>query len=61
MTSNNNTLKSGTPTKKKTLAGIRKERQQVEAKKKVQERKDGQAIRKKYKNKKKITRGGNTL
>ena len=53
MTSNNNTLKSGTPTKKKTLAGIRKERQQVEAKKKAQERKDGQVVRKKYKNKKK--------
>lgn len=53
MTSNNNTLKSGTPTKKTTIAAIRKERQQVEAKKKAQERKDGQAIRKKYKNKKK--------
>lgn len=53
MTSNNNTLKSGTPTKKTTIAGIRKERQQAEAKKKAQERKDSIAIRKKYKNKKK--------
>ena len=53
MTSNNNTLKNGTPTKKKTLAGIRKERQQAEVKKKAQERKDGAAVRKKYKNKKK--------
>lgn len=51
MTSNNNTLKSGTPTKKTTLAGIRKERQQAEVKKKAQERKNGQAIRKKYKKK----------
>ena len=53
MTSNNNTLKSGTPTKQKTLAGIRKERKQAEDKKRVQERKDGAAVRKKYKNKKK--------
>ena len=53
MTSNNNILKSGTPTKKKTLAGIRKERQQAEAREKAKERKDGAAIRKKYKNKKK--------
>ena len=53
MTSNNNTLKSGTPTKKKTLAGIRKERQQAIASEKAKERKDGQAVRKKYKNKKK--------
>lgn len=51
MTSNNNTLKSGTPTKKKTIAGIRKERQQVKDKKRAQERKDGIAIRKKYKKK----------
>ena len=46
MTTNNNTLKSGTPTKQTTLAGIRKERQQAEAKKKAQAKKDGQAIRK---------------
>ena len=53
MTTNNNTLKSGTPTKKKTLAGIRKERQQAEAREKAKNQKDSQAIRKKYKNKKK--------
>ena len=46
MTTNNNTLKSGTPTKQKTLAGIRKERQQAEAKAKAQAKKDGQAVRK---------------
>ena len=44
MTTNNNTLKSGTPTKKKTIAGIRKERQQAEAKAKA--KKDGVAVRK---------------
>lgn len=60
MTSNNNTLKSGTPTKQKTLAGIRKERQQAEVKKKVQERKDGAAVRKKYKNKKNKNGTGGT-
>ena len=53
MTTNNNTLKSGTPTKKKTLAGIRKELQQAEAREKAKNQKDSQAIRKKYKNKKK--------
>ena len=53
MTSNNNTLKSGTPTKQKTLAGIRKERQQSIAREKAKERKDGATVRKKYKNKKK--------
>ena len=53
MTSNNNTLKSGTPTKQKTLAGIRKERQQAEDKEKAKERKNGSAVKKKYKNKKK--------
>lgn len=42
MTSNNNTLKSGTPTKKTTLAGIRKQRRDSEAKAK----KDGASIRK---------------
>ena len=46
MTTNNNTLKSGTPTKKTTLAGIRRERKQTEAKAKAQAKKDGQAIRK---------------
>ena len=46
MTSNNNTLKSGMPTKKKTLAGIRKERQQAEAREKAKAKKDGVAVRK---------------
>ena len=46
MTTNNNTLKSGTPTKKTTLAGIRKQRQQAEAREKAKAKKDGQAIRK---------------
>ena len=46
MTSNNNTLKSGTPTKKTTLAGIRKERQQAEAREKAKAKKDGAAVRK---------------
>ena len=52
MTSNNNTLKSGTPTKKTTIAAIRKERQQAIAREKAKNKKDGQAVRKKYKNKK---------
>ena len=51
MTSNNNTLKSGTPTKQKTLAGIRKERHQAIAREKAKNKKDGQAVRKKYKKK----------
>ena len=46
MTTNNNTLKSGTPTKKTTLAGIRKQRRDSETKAKAQAKKDGQAIRK---------------
>ena len=46
MTTNNNTLKSGTPTKKTTLAGIRKQRQQAEAREKAKAKKDGQATRK---------------
>ena len=46
MTTNNNTLKSGTQTKKKTLAGIRKERQQAEAREKAKAKKDGAAVRK---------------
>ena len=45
MTTNNNTLKSGTPTKKKTLAGIRKERQQSEAREKAKAKKDGAKLR----------------
>ena len=45
MTTNNNTLKSGTPTKKKTLAGIRKERQQAEAREKAKAKKDGAKVR----------------
>lgn len=51
MTSNNNTLKSGTPTKKKTIAGIKKERQEAIAREKAKNKKDGQAVRKKYKKK----------
>ena len=46
MTTNNNTLKSGTPTTKTTLAGIRKERQQAIAREKAKNKKDGAAIRK---------------
>ena len=53
MTSNNNTLKSGTPTKQKTLAEIRRERQQAIAREKAKNKKDGATVRKKYKNKKK--------
>ena len=46
MTTNNNTLKSGTQTTKKTIAGIRRERQQAEAREKAKAKKDGQAVRK---------------
>ena len=46
MSTNNNTLKSGNPTKKTTLAGIRKERQQAIAREKAKNKKDGAAIRK---------------
>ena len=46
MTTNNNTLKSGTPTKKKTLAGIRKQRRDSEAREKKKNKKDGAAVRK---------------
>lgn len=54
MTSNNNTLKSGTPTTQKTLAGIRKERQNAIAREKAKNKKDSAAIRKQInKNKKK--------
>ena len=45
MRTNNNTLKSGTPTKKTTLAGIRKERQQAEAREKAKDKKDGAKLR----------------
>ena len=51
MTTNNNTLKSGTPTKEKTLAGIRKQRRDSEAREKAKAKKDGQAIRKQIKKK----------
>ena len=46
MTTSNNTLKNSTPTKQKSLAGIRKERKQAEAKAKAQAKKDGAAVRK---------------
>ena len=46
MTTSNNTLKNSTPTQQKTLAGIRKQRKDFEAKAKAQAKKDGQAIRK---------------
>ena len=46
MTTNNNTLKSGTPTKKTTLAGIRKQRRDSEAREKAKNKKDGATIRK---------------
>ena len=46
MTTNNNTLKSGTPTKQGTLAGIRKERQRAEAREKAKAKKDGASVRK---------------
>ena len=52
MSTNNNTLKSGTPTKKTTLAGIRKQRRDSEAREKAKAKKDGQAIRKQIKKKK---------
>ena len=60
MTSNNNTLKSGTPTKQKTLTGIRKERQQAIAREKAKEKADGAKVRKKYKNKKNKNNTGGT-
>ena len=46
MTTSNNTLKNSTPTQQKTLAGIRKQRKDSEAKAKAKAKKDGQAIRK---------------
>ena len=51
MASNNNTLKNGTPTKQKNLAGIRKERQQAIDREKAKNKKNGAAVRKKYKKK----------
>ena len=48
----NNTLKSGTQTTKKTIAGIRKQRRDSEAREKAKAKKDGQAIRKQIKKKK---------
>ena len=51
MTTSNNTLKNSTPTKKTTLAGIRKERQQAEAREKAKAKKDGAAVRKQIKKK----------
>ena len=39
MTTNNNTLKSGTPTTKTTLAGIRKQRRDSEAREKAKNKK----------------------
>ena len=53
MTTSNNTLKNSTPTKQKTLAGIRKQRRDSEAKAKAQAKKDGAKLRQKYKSKKK--------
>ena len=53
MTTNNNTLKSGTPTKQKTLAGIRAERKRAEQREKAKEKRDGAKVRQKYKSKKK--------
>ena len=52
MTTNNNTLKSGTPTKKTTLAGIKKQRRDSEAREKAKAKKDGAAVRKQVKKKK---------
>ena len=45
MTTNNNTLKSGTPTKKTTLAGIRKQKRDSEAREKAKAKKDGAKLR----------------
>ena len=39
------------PTKKTTIAGIRKERQQAISREKAKNKKDGAAVRKKYKKK----------
>ena len=53
MTTNNNTLKSGTPTKRSTLAGIRADRKKAEQREKAKQKKDGAKVRQKYKSKKK--------
>ena len=45
MTTNNNTLKSGTPTKRSTLAGIRAERKRAEQREKAKEKRDGAKVR----------------
>ena len=45
MTTNNNTLKSGTQTTKKTIAGIRKQRRDLEAREKAKAKKDGAKLR----------------
>ena len=45
MTSNNNTLKSGTQTTKKTIAGIRKQRRDSEVREKAKAKKDGAKLR----------------
>ena len=45
MTTNNNTLKSGTQTTKKTIAGIRKQRRDSEAREKAKAKKDGAKLR----------------
>ena len=45
MTTNNNTLKSGTPTTKTTLAGIRKQRRDSEVREKAKAKKDGAKLR----------------
>ena len=45
MSTNNNTLKSGTPTKKTTLAGIRKQRRDSEVREKAKAKKDGAKLR----------------
>ena len=45
MTTNNNTLKSGTQTTKKTIAGIRKQRRDSEAREKAKAKKDGAKVR----------------
>ena len=53
MTTKNNTLKSGTPTKRSTLAGISADRKQAEQREKAKATRDGAKVRQKYKYKKK--------
>ena len=45
MSTNNNTLKSGTQTTKKTIAGIRKQRRDSEVREKAKAKKDGAKLR----------------